>query len=136
MSHRRDCPSPWDAERQAQDDYRWHGPNTWTPYSSDCDEAARAYDAEIERLEDERRAEHRLEERRREEAELERQMYEEAERRAEEEAYWREMEAEHYRQAEAQYYAWAEEDYRLEIVEMGRWADDGGSIIEPPEALS
>lgn len=75
MSHRWDCPSRWEAERQGERDYERRGYRTYEP-QYDCREANRAYeDGQI-------LAEHRAEE-----AAYEEQL---AQQRREKERFWRE----------------------------------------------
>lgn len=109
MGHRWNCPSDWEAERQARWDAERDAGSRWGRSYSDpyeCDHSNRAYRDEYnyqyrqaeERMAEERRIEQRRLQRRMEEEEYERQCYEAAEQeaamRAEEEAYWAALEAE------------------------------------------
>lgn len=100
MSHRDDCPTRWQAEREGEQ-AAGYGSGSWrNPYRSsfssedECPEAARAW--EDGRRSEERRMEERQQEEREREAEH-RRREQEAEWRAEEErAYYEQMQAEQY----------------------------------------
>lgn len=89
MSHRHDCPDPYQARREGD---RYAGYGDWTsrysnPYSGQCDEAARAwergYESRKEELAEEQRREQQAQQARErrafEEAEQERMYYEQQE---------------------------------------------------------
>lgn len=109
MGHRWNCPSDWEAEREARWAAQRDAESHWGKSYSDpyeCDHANRAYRDEYdstyrrreEELAEERRYAQRRAQQRAEEEEYERQCYEAAEQeaamRAEEEAYWAALEAE------------------------------------------
>ena len=127
MSHRRDCPSPWEARRQGEDAYA-RGSGRWSnPYDErsrgaiPCREASREWEdghRYAERQAEERAADERRAARRRQEeqwereamqADWERQEYD----RAMEEEYNTAMEA-----LQTEQYFWMEQDQLLDAADV------------------
>ncbi len=116
MSHRWDCPSRWDAEREGERAFergaaRWSNPyDDWA--GNGCREAERHWEDGYRAAE--RQAEYRAEEARAERAAAERREWARQEAAAEEEYYWRqqqeEEEAEYWRQQEAEHWFWEEQE--------------------------
>lgn len=128
MSHRWDCPTRWNAERQGERAFE-RGDGSWSnPYArqpgqwDNCRDAERAW-------EDGRRSAERREEEHRIEARQQRQRAEQ--RQWEEQARWAERqqyeEDRQYEAAmEAAYYDQLFEDHLIETIDLPRWEDDGG----------
>lgn len=123
MSHRSDCPTPWQAESQARDDFDSYGRHVSAPPNyQDCDGARRAYDAQMQRCEDDAIEERRAE-RRRQVAEWQRQEQHDLD----------ELQAAEQREAEAELMEFDQAsffltEYHFAMTEESRWADDGGTV--------
>jgi hypothetical protein len=138
MSHRWNCPTRWEAERQGERAYE-RGEGSWrNPYREEwgrdhCEDAERAWrdgHRNAERHEEERRAEQRQQERRQREQQ-EQWDYERQQSEAyfdqleEDDRYYRAMEA----AALAEEQAWFADLWYATSVELPRWEDEGGRPI-------
>lgn len=123
MSHRWDCPTRWEAEREGERAYErgsWSNPYERKPFEDDhCREAERSWE-DGRRYAERRHEEQQAEERASRQAAQRRQWAQEEE----EASYWRQQEEEHNRQMEEEYnaamealqyeqYFWMEQDQLL-----------------------
>lgn len=84
MSHRRDCPTKWEAERRGERDQGYGTPSYSNPYSRQPFERDYCREAERSWEDGHRMAQHREEERQQEE----RRTQQAADRRRQQEEYW------------------------------------------------
>ena len=123
MSHRYDCPTRWQAEREGERAFeRGYGGN---PYRSQCRDAERAWDGGHRYAES--REEDRRNDERRERARQDAIQAALAYHQRQEDDYWNAMEqqemADAARAEEEAYYA---DEWRHALSDVPRWADDGG----------